>query len=1012
MDEAAQLRQLREQCRQLREENERHKLIIKNISEGIIISDLNNNITYVNERMSELSGYAADEIVGKKTDAILIHRDKVKNIEDKIKKSFGGKEVVYEVEHRRKDSGEYWCAQTRVTPFKDHKGEIVGAIGIITNITELKEAQKALKESEERYRLLFEHAFDGIILFDTRKNRPITCNNKVLEFFNCTEQAFYDASPLDLSPEFQEDGTPSVEARAKLLEQLEREHQIRYEWVHQRSDGKLINTEIYTFTLPKPNQHLRISVLKDISERKKNRKAIKESEERLRMALDGAQLGTWDWDMQTGATTYNRRWAEMLGYSLEEIEPTHMSFNRLVHPDDLDLVRAAMQEHINNHTPFFEAEIRMISKSGEIRWIYDRGRVSTYDEQRQPIRASGIHVDLTQIKKYELEIKQSEESFRKLFEQSPFGIMLRELHEDHFRQVNQKACEMFGYSREEMTQLPREELIHIEDESMREQQTQRLLAGEISSFQLEKQYRKKNGETFWAVATRSLVQINGHTSIIGFVEDISQRKLAEAALKKSTERLKEAQQLANLGYWDVNLETGKVRWSEETRRMFGLRSEEAEPSIEEYLEMVHPDDKESVLQAIREGIINKEPNELEVRHYTKSGRLIYNISKGKPLLRDGQVVKLWGTIQDITQQKNIDLALHETNKKYIDLFENMYDALLITNEEGRFVDANKAAQRLLGYSFKEITQLRIPQIIHPDDTEKSQRYLKKLLTQGYYSNYQGRIITKNGEVKFLQVNSNAVLDKNGKLIGSRDIARDITALKEAEVRREQLLKELEEANRDLKDFAYIVSHDLKAPLRAISSLAQWLAEDYSDRLDDNGKMQLQLLTSRVSRMHNFIEGILEYSRIGRVAVDREEVDLNLLVEEINDSLSPPSHFRIILVDQLPAIHAEKIRMKQIFQNLISNAIKYNDKEQGWVKISYKEQDDFHCFRVSDNGKGIEERYFEKIFQIFQTLQARDKFESTGIGLTIVKRIVQLYGGQIEPSSQPGKGTTFEFTLKK
>ncbi|HDN65672.1 MAG TPA: PAS domain-containing sensor histidine kinase [Methanosarcinales archaeon] len=255
------------------------------------------------------------------------------------------------------------------------------------------------------------------------------------------------------------------------------------------------------------------------------------------------------------------------------------------------------------------------------------------------------------------------------------------------------------------------------------------------------------------------------------------------------------------------------------------------------------------------------------------------------------------------------------------------------------------------------------------------------------------------------------------------IFRDITERKrwEAEKVQEeqlrlQLLDELERSNNELMDFAYIVSHDLKAPLRAITSLAEWLAADYGDKLDEDGREQLELLKNRTRRMHNLIESILTYSRIGRSNEEKEDVDLNTLVSEVIALIDPPEDITIEVVGELPTIPFERTRMEQIFQNLIRNAALYMDKPEGLIMISCSEDDDNGDsnwrFSVADNGPGIDEKYYKKIFQIFQTLRPRDEIESTGVGLTIVRKIVRMHGGEITVESKLGDGSTFHFTIPK
>jgi signal transduction histidine kinase len=225
-------------------------------------------------------------------------------------------------------------------------------------------------------------------------------------------------------------------------------------------------------------------------------------------------------------------------------------------------------------------------------------------------------------------------------------------------------------------------------------------------------------------------------------------------------------------------------------------------------------------------------------------------------------------------------------------------------------------------------------------------------------------------------------------------------------------QELQQVNTELKDFAYIVSHDLKAPLRAISSLTDWIIEDYEDSFDADGQEQLKLLKSRVSRMYQLLEGILRYSRIGRGQEEKEILDLNLLVDEIISTLLPPENFNIYILNDLPPIFADKTKIYQVFQNMISNAIKYNDKPVGEVKIFCETKTDgLHYFTIEDNGKGIPEEDFERVFKIFQTLEKdKDSAESTGVGLTLVQKIIKKYGGKISLTSKVGEGTAFTFSL--
>jgi signal transduction histidine kinase len=258
------------------------------------------------------------------------------------------------------------------------------------------------------------------------------------------------------------------------------------------------------------------------------------------------------------------------------------------------------------------------------------------------------------------------------------------------------------------------------------------------------------------------------------------------------------------------------------------------------------------------------------------------------------------------------------------------------------------------------------------------------------------------------------------------VMRDLTSQKQTEKSLKERTKELEwlnqelvkitsllkKRNQELDRFAYVTSHDLKAPLRAIANLAVWLKEDLEGQIPEENQQQLELMQSRVERMDGLIQGLLEYSRIGRRSSPTKTVNIADLVNETIDFLSPPPEFEIIVEDNLPTMEVETLPIQQVFSNLIGNAIKYHHQKQGKIVISAENKGDCYEFAVADDGPGIEPQYHERIFTIFQTLQPRDTIESTGIGLSIVKKIVEDRGGTVRVESQLDFGATFYFTWPK
>jgi len=229
---------------------------------------------------------------------------------------------------------------------------------------------------------------------------------------------------------------------------------------------------------------------------------------------------------------------------------------------------------------------------------------------------------------------------------------------------------------------------------------------------------------------------------------------------------------------------------------------------------------------------------------------------------------------------------------------------------------------------------------------------------------------------------------------------------------ESTVRELKRTNKELQEFAYITAHDLKTPLRGIGTLAEWLSTDYADKFDEQGQKQVKLLAERAKRADKLVDSILQYSSAGHLREEQEQVDLNTVLPEIIHEIDPPENIEITVENELPVLMCKKTHIRQVFHNLLSNAVKHMDKEKGQIKVGCTEKEGFWKFSVADNGPGIDKKYFKKIFKIFQTLVLSDETESTGIGLSIAKKIVNMNAGRIWVESEVGKGSTFFFTLPK
>lgn len=340
----------------------------------------------------------------------------------------------------------------------------------------------------------------------------------------------------------------------------------------------------------------------------------------------------------------------------------------------------------------------------------------------------------------------------------------------------------------------------------------------------------------------------------------------------------------------------------------------------------------------------------------------------------------------------------------------------------RFVRINERLAQINGFSVEEHIGRTVRELL-PNLADKAEPVLRRVLAGEVLLNVEivGETPAQPG-VQRTWLEHFLPLKDGDRVIGIGTVCEEITERKQAERQLKQQAEELRqlnfsltqttselaERNQEMERFVYVVSHDLKAPLRAIANLSEWISEDLSGQLPEENQHQLELLRARVYRMEAIIDGLLAYSRVGRTEIPTETVDVGELLGEILDSLSPPPTFTIFVQPQMPTIVTKKLFLSQVFTNLISNAIKHHDRTDGRIEIVAIQKGKYYEFSVIDDGPGIQPEYHEKIFDIFQTLNENRK-ESTGIGLSIVQKIVETEGGEIILESELGKGAKFRFT---
>ena len=372
-------------------------------------------------------------------------------------------------------------------------------------------------------------------------------------------------------------------------------------------------------------------------------------------------------------------------------------------------------------------------------------------------------------------------------------------------------------------------------------------------------------------------------------------------------------------------------------------------------------------------------------------------------------------INDDLQRASI--SAENARERFEQLLQSTDEAIFGMDADGLFTFINASGTRLIGYERNDLLGKNVHDVLHHHHADGSPYPIEECpIHQAMLAGTSVRIAdevfwTRAGRPVPVEYTSSPILN-NGRTVGAVIAFNDITARRTAERERERLIGALARSNRELDQFAYVASHDLKAPLRGIANLSQWIEEDLGDNAPPEVTEKMTLVRGRVQRLEALIDGILQYSRAGRVRSAIEQVDVGLLVKDVVELLAPPPEVTVTIEPGMPTISTERTPLQQVFMNLINNAIKYNRHPGATITVSSRDAGNMYAFGVTDNGPGIEPEYHDRIFGIFQTLESRDRVEGTGIGLSVVKKTVELHGGSITVRSALGEGATFTFEWPK
>lgn len=502
----------------------------------------------------------------------------------------------------------------------------------------------------------------------------------------------------------------------------------------------------------------------------------------------------------------------------------------------------------------------------------------------------------------------------------------------------------------------------------------------------------------------------------------------QEALRKSEERYRCLVEAISQIIWDTNaageLVTEQPQWAAFTGQ-----------SYEEYLgwgwlNAIHPEDQAMTAKVWKEALANRSLYEIEYRVRRYDGEYRYLNGRAVPIIEADGTIREWvGVNTDITESKQIQAA-RDSALAQAEAARNQLQSVFMQTPAAiaTFRGANHVIETVNPQYLKLVGHLDlVGKTVREAFSANAAQSLFELLDRVYETGeaFVAKEMPllfeqKDGadEAGFWNVVYQPLRDAEGQVYGimthAVEVTEQVRARQEIEKKAEELAhltQSLKRSNQDLDQFAYVTSHDLKAPLRAIANLSEWIEEDLDEQLSEDSREHLHLMRKRVHRMGALIDGILQYSRAGRVQ-QLAMVNVGTLLSDLIEIIAPPPEIVITVEPGMPTLKTEKILLEQVFLNLLNNAIKYMQNSEPKINVSVKDAGKYYQFAVQDNGLGIAPEFHNKIWGIFQRLEARDKVEGTGVGLSIVKKIVESRGGRVWVESELGKGATFYFTWSK
>ncbi|MDD5189822.1 MAG: PAS domain S-box protein, partial [Dehalococcoidales bacterium] len=1042
-------------------EQERLKALVNSIPDEVWFADLQKTFTLANAAaLKEFGNYAEGTGIESLANGLEVYRpDGTPRPVDEAPPlhALKGEVIKNQIEVvRTPGQPALRYRQVSAAPVKDAGGKIIGSVSVVRDITDTKEIEKALQASEARYRTTLESITNAFVSID-RQWRYTYVNDTACKILYKSREQLLGNVVWEVFPD-----SPAA-FNAALHRSMKENTAVNFEVFYPQ-----VNTWYQCQCYPS-EQGLSV-FFSDITARRKADEDLKETQRVLEEAQRIAHIGSWEWNVRTGDLHWSKELYAIYGADPDSFTPSMEQFAGFVHPEDREYLNGVMGQLMSGGQAA-NLDFRIILRDKTVRHVHATSEISLRDENGTPVIYVGTTQDITERKKVEEALKEAEVKASALIKYAPTGIYEINFRTERFLNINDAMTTLTGYTKEELFALGPAGLLDEESRTIFADRAKRQLAGEKLDETVEYRVKKKDGTILFVNLNVAFSKVNpGTVFVIG--HDITERKRAEETLQETRDYLDNLLGYANAPIIVWNPAFRITRFNQAFERLTGRTAAEV---LGRSLEFLFPaSSREHSMEHIRRAAQGErmEVEEIPILHKDGTVRIvlwnsatIYDPDKKTPRATIAQG-------QDITARKQTENELKILNRELqvisqtnqaiewatdeLDFLKHVCSIVcevagyrmawvgMVEQDEAKSIKPVAWGGAENGYlSNAAITWADTPRGRGPSglavrsglpkfftdflSEPAAEPWRAAALARGYRSSISIPLLDENtsvfGVFSLYDAEPNGFTDSEVRLLQelALDISFGIRVLRtrkeraESEEKLRQRTNELEASNREIEAFSYSVSHDLRAPLRALDGFSHIVLEDYGHKLDDTAKDYLNRIRKASQDMSQLIDDMLKLSRITRADLYFDDVDISAIAQSIAGELraaQPERQAEFTIMPQMVA-NVDRQLLTIALRNLLDNAWKFTSKcPVTRIEVGFTEQGGEKTYYIKDNGSGFDMAYADKIFRPFSRLHSEREFGGTGIGLAIVQRIIDRHGGRVWTEAAKGEGATFYFILKR